>query len=690
MKDPYNGQDLARRIAELERQVEALRLEKYEITQALCESRHRSQALLETIPDLMFVLSREGKVLDFQANDATDLAMEQDRVIGSLLSDVMPPRVVDFALHAIDTALGQNRLQFVEYRLPVKSDLLDFEARIAPLTNDSVLAIVRNITPQKQAERALRRSERKFRKLYERAPIGIFRTDTRGRALSVNSTMARMLGLDDPEEAVSFYSDLGAQLYVDPEVRERFVRRLRQEGRVENFEYEARTFDGRHIWLNMSARLVTGTQDGDPVIEGFTTDVTQRKRAEEALAKRTEMMAAILENAPVMIDCFDHRGNLLLVNRCWEETFGWSLTEARERDVWAEIYPDPRYRREVEKFIDAAEGSWSEFKVHTRDGRVLETMWANIRLQDGAAIGIGLDITAQQENAQEQIELQTQLTYAVQIANLGHWEYDVSEDRFRFNDQFYRIFGTTAREVGGYTMSSSEYTQRFVHPEDRYVVGEEIQRAIATTAPDFKGRVEHRILYADGSVGHISVLFFVQKDAAGNTVKTYGVNQDMTERKTIETRLLQAQKMESIGNLAGGIAHDFNNILFPIIGLAEMLDGGSARRKPRTRKCPGNLRGRQTRQRSRQADPDLQPPDRAEEAAAPHPENPQGSPPVVRRHDSFGYCHILGHPAGLRRGDGQSDPNAPDRHEPDDQRLPRHRAEPWRDPGCVAGDCAGQ
>ena len=117
----------------------------------------------------------------------------------------------------------------------------------------------------------------------------------------------------------------------------------------------------------MSARLVTGTQDGDPVIEGFTTDVTQRKRAEEALAKRTEMMAAILENAPVMIDCFDHRGNLLLVNRCWEETFGWSLTEARERDVWAEIYPDPRYRREVEKFIDAAEGELERIQgAHTR------------------------------------------------------------------------------------------------------------------------------------------------------------------------------------------------------------------------------------------------------------------------------------------------------------------------------------
>ena len=236
VKDSYNGQDLARRIAELEGQVEALRLEKYEITQALCESRHRSQALLETIPDLMFVLSREGKVLDFQANDATDLAMEQDRLIRIPVERRHAAAGCGF--RSARYRYGAGAKPSPVCRIPASGEKrpLGFRGRIAPLTNDSVLAIVRNITPQKQAERALRRSERKFRKLYERAPIGIFRTDTRGRALSVNSTMARMLGLDDPEEAVSFYSDLGAQLDVDPEVRERFVRRLRQEGRVENFD----------------------------------------------------------------------------------------------------------------------------------------------------------------------------------------------------------------------------------------------------------------------------------------------------------------------------------------------------------------------------------------------------------------------------------------------------------------------
>lgn len=57
------------------------------------------------------------------------------------------------------------------------------------------------------------------------------------------------------------------------------------------------------------------------------------------------------------------------------------------------------------------------------------------------------------------------LANAVEMAHLGHWEYDVAGDIFTFNDYFYRIFHTSAAQVGGYTMSSAEYARRFVHPE---------------------------------------------------------------------------------------------------------------------------------------------------------------------------------------------------------------------------------
>lgn len=97
-----------------------------------------------------------------------------------------------------------------------------------------------------------------------------------------------------------------------------------------------------------------------------------------------------------------------------------------------------------------------------------------------------------------------QLSNAVEIAHLGHWEYDVANDLFTFNDHFYRIFRTTAEQVGGYTMSSAEYAQRFFHPDDMHLVGEEVRKAIETTDPNFNRQLEHRIIYPkrDGRPHH--------------------------------------------------------------------------------------------------------------------------------------------------------------------------------------------
>ncbi len=133
------------------------------------------------------------------------------------------------------------------------------------------------------------------------------------------------------------------------------------------------------------------------------------------------------------------------------------------------------------------------------------------------------------------------LSTAMEMAHLGYWEYDIAEDLFTFNDHFYNIFRTTANQVGGYTMSSAEYARHFVHPDDMAVVEEETRKAIEANDPHFSRQLEHRMFYADGSPGYISVRFFIVKDTQGRTVRTYGVNQDITEQKRFEESLAKSQ-----------------------------------------------------------------------------------------------------------------------------------------------------
>ncbi len=136
---------------------------------------------------------------------------------------------------------------------------------------------------------------------------------------------------------------------------------------------------------------------------------------------------------------------------------------------------------------------------------------------------------------------EAQLSDALQIARTGNWEYDVLKDMFIFNDNLYRLFRTTAADVGGYTMRSADYAKRFVHPDDIEVVAREVKAAIETTDPDYSREFEHRMIYADGTDGYLAVRFFIVKDEHGRTVKTFGVNQDVTERKRNELALAESR-----------------------------------------------------------------------------------------------------------------------------------------------------
>jgi PAS domain S-box-containing protein len=175
------------------------------------------------------------------------------------------------------------------------------------------------------------------------------------------------------------------------------------------------------------------------------------------------------------------------------------------------------------------------------------------------------------------IKSEAQLSNALNIARLGPWEYDVLNDTFIFNDLFYSIFRTTAEKVGGYKMSSSEYSKKFIHPDDSELVRIQVRKAIETTDPNFNQQLEHRIIYGDnGEVGYMTVRILLVKDENGRTIKTFGVNQDITDRKRIEEEIIQAKnKAEEMNRLKSSflanMSHELRTPMVGILGFSEIL-----------------------------------------------------------------------------------------------------------------------
>lgn len=150
-----------------------------------------------------------------------------------------------------------------------------------------------------------------------------------------------------------------------------------------------------------------------------------------------------------------------------------------------------------------------------------------------------IHINDRKRAVEEKEKLQAQLSTAVDIAHLGYWEHDVVNDLFTYNDHLYRIFRTTVEKIGGYTMSSAEYLQRFVHPDDISLVKEEMRESLEEKTPNASRQMEHRILYDDGSIGYISVQVYFIRSAQGQILKSYGVSQDITDRKHAEEVLMK-------------------------------------------------------------------------------------------------------------------------------------------------------
>ena len=276
VKSPGYLYQLPWQIEEAHSRAELLRREN-----ALQQSEARNRAILNAIPDLMFLMDRDGVYLDYHAKASNLLLLPPEEFLGKKLSDVMPPDLASQFYECIEQASEQPVL--IEYKLPMPDGERFFEASIVTCEGDKLLSTVRDITQRRHAEEALRGSEERLRLAQQAARVGTWEWDAQSGSAVWSDMIWRFLGLEPGDGATSFDRFLE---FIHPEDRERMLEHINKvlaEGEEYYDEFRIVQKSGNEIWMSAQGRLIRSADGRAERMLGVNMDITERKKAETSL-----------------------------------------------------------------------------------------------------------------------------------------------------------------------------------------------------------------------------------------------------------------------------------------------------------------------------------------------------------------------------------------------------------------------
>jgi PAS domain S-box-containing protein len=260
--------------------------ERKRAEQELRQREELLDAVFEASRDCIVVWSPEGQHLYVNAAAGHYLGSRPDRIVGRSIEEVLD-RYGDVARlwrSRLKTVLRvQQQMRFEDENL-LDGRTVCSESTLSPLrgANGQVFAVAlvyRDVTSRRQMEQELRESERRYRSLFDRMPVGLYRTTPAGKVLDANPTLIEMLGHPDRDSLL----EVGAARwsYVNPGDRDRWQRQIQAQGILRDFETRLRRYDGSVIWVRDTARSVHDPSGRLLYYEGFMEDITAWKQAQQ-------------------------------------------------------------------------------------------------------------------------------------------------------------------------------------------------------------------------------------------------------------------------------------------------------------------------------------------------------------------------------------------------------------------------
>ena len=305
-------------------------------------------------------------------------------------------------------------------------------------------------------------------------------------------------------------------------------------------------------------------------------DLTDRKRAEEALRESEELFRTLFESSSAATAMVERDQTISLVNREFCRLLGCSEQDAIGSSWTAYIFEDDRSRmveNNRKRLADAQSApDQYEFRFRRTDGAIRNAlMHVAVIPTSGKILCTFVDITDRKQAELALRESEYFFRESQRAASIGSYKTDFTTGFWESSEVLDQIFG-----IGRDYCRSVQGWLEIVHPDDREMMDRYLRDEVIGHRRPFAK--EYRILRKnDGEVRWVSGFGNVSFDSDGEVLSLIGTIQDITERKRaeaerarLEVQLRQAQKMESVGRLAGGVAHDFNNMLGVILGHVDL------------------------------------------------------------------------------------------------------------------------
>lgn len=246
------------------------------------ESEIRNRALLDAMPDLIFLSNTQGVFLDYHAPAEDQLLIEPQYFLNRHYADVLPAAVVAVTQPRLEALIATGQIQIFEYELTVGGEIKTYESRLIPYGSERVLSIVRDVTERKRAEQQLRESEERFRQIADNVDEVFFIRDmVNPRILYINPAYEKLW--QRPREEI--YTNPGSFIeVVVEEDRHKLSITFDRESYPDKLEaeYRIRRADGELRWMWTRYFPIRDEEGRVYRVVGIVKDVTERKQMEQS------------------------------------------------------------------------------------------------------------------------------------------------------------------------------------------------------------------------------------------------------------------------------------------------------------------------------------------------------------------------------------------------------------------------